>query len=279
MASNGGGAIVNDDSSSLSIINSEFTKNIAVGNGAGKYGNGGAIFTLNALLTVYNSTFTGNSANYAVRGGGAIDALEYKNCARHSIVNVNRSIFLNNTSKEGGAIHNIYGTFTLANSTVTGNKATGNGGAIYNGYGKFTITNTTIKGSSAYDGGAVHNAFGTLTVTSSKITDNRASHDGGAIYNIHGASKIQYNNITGNSASHYGGAIFNSGSNITVHYNNIVDNDGINEVYSPNNNYASVKSYVYAQDNWWGKDEDPSGRISIAGNSVYISGWKHSPQI
>jgi hypothetical protein len=63
-----------------------------------------------------------------------------------------------------------------------------------------------------------------------------------------------------------------------VQHNNIVNNIGNNEIYSPNNMYSSNKATVDARYNWWGDDDNPSGKVSIAKNSVLISPWLSSPQ-
>jgi hypothetical protein len=222
----GGGAIVNDQGSTLIIHDSKFTNNTSLGNG--NYGNGGAIYTFNAHFWAANTTFTDNSANRGSRGGGAIDILTTTQYLTRSSADVISCKFINNTADNGGSIHN--------------------------------------------EGGKL------LTVTKSTFIGNIASHDGGAIYTIHGALKATYNDIENNHAYHYGAAIFNSGHDITVQHNNIVNNIGNNEIYSPNNMYSSNKATVDARYNWWGDNDNPSGKVSIAENSVIISPWLSSPQ-
>ncbi|UTB33039.1 MAG: hypothetical protein NKF70_01835 [Methanobacterium sp. ERen5] len=223
-ASTGGGAIVNDEGSSLTVKNSNFSNNSAIGSGDGLYGNGGGIFSFNARCWVSNSNFTGNSAKVGTRGGGAIDILG-TGYVSHSIASVDHCVFNNNQASMGGAIHVETGSLTIKYSTFTTNTA----------------------------------------------------QNGGAIYNIHGALTATQNNINYNTAINNGAAIFNSGHNISVTHNNIIENTGPNEIYSPNNSYASNKAVVDARYNWWGSNSDPSKNVSNPGNSVLVSPWLSKP--
>lgn len=223
-ASTGGGAIVNDEGSSLTVKNSNFSSNSAIGSGDGLYGNGGGIFSYNAKCWVYNSNFTGNSAKVGTRGGGAIDILG-TGYVGHSVSSVDHCVFNNNQASMGGAIHVETGSLTVKYSTLTGNTA----------------------------------------------------KSGGAIYNIHGALTATYNNINHNTALNDGAAIFNSGHDITVTHNNIMENTGPNEIYSPNNRYATNKAVVDARYNWWGSNSDPSENVSNPGNSVLVNPWRSTP--
>ena len=146
-----GGAMYNCPGSNLTIIDSTVRNNIA--NVGGGICNGG-------LLTILNSTFSGNTARLA---------------------------------KGGGAIFN-YGTLHLANSTISGNKAVGgDGGGIRNGRafnlsGGAQIDNSTISGNSAAVGPAGHSAGGGVVnlrglpvyVQNTIIADNTPQDCGGA---------------------------------------------------------------------------------------------------
>ena len=163
--------------------------------------NGGAIFNnRNGTLTISNSTFTGNSANF-----------------------------------DGGAIFNDRnGTLTISDSTFTDNSADDAGGAIYGTGGTLTISDSTFTDNSAEVGGAIRNAVGRQTINNSTFTNNSADF-GGAIFNdINGALTISDSTFTNNSADS-GGAIFNGGATTSsedTHYENntcfgdITDNGG-----------------------------------------------------
>src|SRR5262249_2452591 len=82
----------------------------------------------------------------------------------------------------GGAIRNVHGTLTVANSTIANNTVPrgdasppdGYGGGIYNDGGTVTITGSTLTGNSAPTGGGVYNGYGTVTITDSTISGNRS---------------------------------------------------------------------------------------------------------
>jgi hypothetical protein len=112
----------------------------------GHPGCGGGIFNA-GTLTVFSSTFSGNSTPDRNQGGGL-----------------------------GGGIYNA-GTLTLIASTLSGNSAT-HGGGIANDGGTATIVSSTLSGNSAdFGGGIIVN--GTLTIASSTLSGNSASAGGG----------------------------------------------------------------------------------------------------
>jgi hypothetical protein len=111
-----GGAIYNCPGSTLTIVNSTITKNVAEAGGA--ICNGGT-------LTIDNSTFSGNFARKH-RGGGIFN---------YGTLTVNNSTFSGNRvgSGSGGAIHNgelfgIHGRLSLNSSTISRNNAAVAGG-------------------------------------------------------------------------------------------------------------------------------------------------------
>ncbi|MDR1979049.1 MAG: hypothetical protein LBQ42_09990 [Synergistaceae bacterium] len=131
---------------------------------------GGAIFVEgNALLNVYNSTFTGCTADSS--GGGTVGG-------------------------GGGAIYlepHGKGTPKLyaANNTFTGNKAAkGTGGAISAYMGNITLVNNQFIGNEAASGGAVGaKGVGKLDIQAGNVfTGNKATYAGGAVDIHHGRS-------------------------------------------------------------------------------------------
>ena len=134
------------------------------------------------------------------------------------------------TTINGLTIRNAYtaiynaGTFTLTNSTLSGNYGTGsgggvNGGGIYN-TGMMTVSNCILSGNSANgsgsppddigQGGGIYNS-GTMTVTYSTLSGNSATGTnvgrGGGILNI-GTLTVTNSTLSGNSAN-FGGGIRN----------------------------------------------------------------------
>ena len=181
-ATGNGGAINNDNGNTINVTSCTFTDNTATNNG-------GAIFS-NGILKVYNSTFTGNNANF------------------------------------GGAISN-FKTFIASGSTFTGNSATSNGGAICtSGTIPATISSSTFSSNTATWGGAIYNDYSAvLTVTGSAFKGNTANNQGGAITNYGTSLTVISSNLTGNNGN-LGGAIYNRGT-ANIQFNRIVGNFAI----------------------------------------------------
>ena len=155
-----GGGIYN--SGALIISNS-----IISGNHAGSYCNanpcsafGGGIYNRGTLMTIKNSTLTGNSAGTAC------------------------STSLSCSVGVGGAFYTSGGTVTLSNSTITGSSAYrcsgtcgGTGGAIVNASGNVSMNNITVSGNPA---GGIFNS-GTATLQNSIISSNSGRNCAGTI--------------------------------------------------------------------------------------------------
>jgi hypothetical protein len=196
-SASGGGAIANGGM--LTVTNSTFSGNSA--RFAGAIDNSGT-------LTVTNSIFSDNRTNNTVRGGGGIN--------NSGTLTVTNSIFSATLGYYGGAIENG-STLTVSSSTFSGNSAAQFGGAIANG-GTLTITNSTFSGNPARFGGGIDNV-GTLTVSSSTFSGNSATQLGGGIDN--GGTLHLHNSLLANSPS--GGDCSNSGTIATNLANLIAD--------------------------------------------------------
>ena len=159
-----GGAILNDYGI-ITVTNSTFLNNSAVGSG-------GAISN-NHPLTVINSTFSNNSSTASVGsvGGGAI--------LTSAPLTISGSTFSDNTADanagSGGAIWNASPGSTITNSTFSGNSA-GAGGGIITTTGDLTITNSTISGNSAVTTGGLAIDGGTINLANTIIANNSASY-------------------------------------------------------------------------------------------------------
>jgi hypothetical protein len=174
-----GGGILLEGSAALNLSNCAFTDNVALGNAAGG-GFGGAIEdTSSGGLTVTNSTFDANEAvgfgpnnpttpGYILALGGAID-VSYNSSSTSTISN---STFTGNqaeggitgASAGGGALSNssiIGATMSVTNCTLSSNAAVGAAG----GDG---ITNF-----GSGQGGGI-NDFSSLNVSNSTLCDNLA---------------------------------------------------------------------------------------------------------
>ncbi|MFI5396702.1 MAG: choice-of-anchor Q domain-containing protein [Candidatus Binatia bacterium] len=143
----------------LTVTNSTFSGNSA-DNGGGIYnGDGGTV-------TVKNSTFSGNSAESL--GGGILNIVGDGIHSQPATVTVTNTTFSGNSAGNGGGGIGNGGTLTLTNSTFTSNSTNGNGGGIANG-GTLTVTNSTFSGNS---GGSISNAIGTVTVTNTILANS-----------------------------------------------------------------------------------------------------------
>jgi predicted outer membrane repeat protein len=143
----GGGAIFLGSTSS--IINSTFSANSAAGSG-------GAVKFDRGTHLITGSTFSAN--NGGVRGG-AIDGSSFTTPAILTIVN---STISGNTAVEGGGISN-QGNITLRNVTITNNTAN-SGGGISALFGVLNFGNTIVAGNITPIGSApeIQNSGGTI---------------------------------------------------------------------------------------------------------------------
>jgi hypothetical protein len=166
-ATTGGGfSDENNGLGTLSVSNSLFIDNSAIGNGGAIFvsgptasllntsiqentagGNGGGLVDSGITLTINNSTFSGNTANGS---GGAIE-LETTGTlsSRSTITNstlANNSALNNAGGTNGGGIDasaTFTGDLVLLNDTITGNFADNGGGVFFNGLsGTFAAQNT-----------------------------------------------------------------------------------------------------------------------------------------
>jgi predicted outer membrane repeat protein len=121
------GGITLSGRAATEILQTGFDTNVTVTKltfteGAAGLGDGGAIEALGTSLTIENSTFTENQAEF----GGAI-------VADDGTVTITNSTFYKNTAEDsGGAIYNDDATLLLTNDTFDANTATtGSGGSLY----------------------------------------------------------------------------------------------------------------------------------------------------
>ena len=135
-------------------------------------GGGGAIFVRGGRLKIVGSTFTGNRCDGTGPdlGGAAVRALSQ----HHGLpVYVVASTFKGGRCSNGSALSSIGVSWSVYNSTFTGNRAIGRG------------ANPASPGTpGGGSGGAIYadgNDF-TVLVAGSTMTDNRAREGGGAIF-------------------------------------------------------------------------------------------------
>ena len=154
------------------------------------------------------------------------------------MLTVTNSTFSGNSSGGGGGIFNSGGTLTVTNSTFSGNSVTGGAGGGIRSSGTLMVTNSTFSGNSATGrGGGIEHNTGTLTVTNSTFSGNSAS-TGGSIFTNGGT--IHYaNTIIANSPS--GGDCVNTGT-IVTNTNNLVEDNTCSPSLSGDPNLGSLAS-------------------------------------
>ncbi|MDE2774701.1 MAG: hypothetical protein OXI77_02065 [Chloroflexota bacterium] len=159
---------------------------------------GGAIYN-KGDLSVSNSRFTDNSADW----GGAI--------FNRGQASVTGSGFTGNAAEQGGAIFNDdEASFSISESSFSGNMSESAGGAIYN-VSEASVSDSSFSGNAAVQGGAIYNTGDArissgINISNSVFTGNSAEW-GGALLTVSEAS-ISDSSLIGNSADHYGGGVY-----------------------------------------------------------------------
>jgi CSLREA domain-containing protein len=138
-------------------------------------GNGGAIRSYYADLTIRDSTIS----------GGDVDA-------------------------RGGGVFSAFGTTTIDGSTISGNDAAF-GGGVSSFSTTTTIDRSTISGNDAAFGGGVYSYQGTTTIESSTIAGNEATADGGGVFTFLSSNPILANTIVAGNAAPDGPDLFGAG--------------------------------------------------------------------
>jgi len=168
------------------------------------------------ILTIINCIFRDN---HVIGYGGAI--------GNENILIIQDSQFINNSLAPvgaglrpairayGGAIANYKGSdVTITNSVFMNNSTLDGGGAIYN-EGTLTITHSLFSHNVASWGGAIVN-FEAMTITDSIFTSNTALREGDAIYNLFNGITTSQNTdyVNDDCSSTYSGIFTDGGGNI-----------------------------------------------------------------
>jgi alpha-tubulin suppressor-like RCC1 family protein len=199
-----GGGVTNDGM--LTVANSTFTGDVS-----GDLG-GGGIYN-SSTLKVDNSTFSGNTGGF---DGGAIYS--------SGTLNVANSTFSGNSTPtgggtggaNGGGIYNT-GTLSVTNSIFSDNTVTAFGGGIYNG-GTLSVANSIFSGNATSNGygGGISN-WGPLSVANSTFSGNTTHNGGGGVaneYSGEGTAIVANSTFSGNSSPYAcggGGGVYNDG--------------------------------------------------------------------
>lgn len=204
-AGSNGGA-VNSLGSRLWIIESTFTQNAAFGVGGGgnvgatgQGGIGGAVYVdnvSNSGTATHEMVFSGCVFNANVSNVEAGAIFGYMNPAEtDSVMTVDACTFCGNRmlGSSGGAVYTLNDTFTMTNSTFSGNWSAGNSGAIRLDNTTSTVTNCTFQSNHGSIGGAIGKFSGLLTLQSVTVAQNTSDTFSGGIFVSTAAANITIN--------------------------------------------------------------------------------------
>ena len=207
----GMGAALYCKDSNLTIINCTFSNNHATGVNS----QGGAVYFNGDKLTIFNSEFIANAADY---DGGAV-------YLKGDYGIINASNFTSNRAYFNGAVYMNSLNGTVDDCLFANNVATNSSGAL--GWVKKengAIVYSQFINNAAPLGGAIYvNEGNNLSVENSKFIKNNAT-TGGAIYWTGGDGIIGNSTFDRNSASEDGGAIYFKGSEGIIVDSNFANN-------------------------------------------------------
>lgn len=160
------------------------------------------------LLTIIDSTLTGNTAGCC---GGAVETIYTTTSISGSQIDSNDAAY------GGGLAFYSSGSVTISDTVITGNDATASGGGLYL-YGLYggsvLIENSTISGNTALETGgglSVRNLYGALTINDTTISGNEALYSGGAYVSTVLSATLDTVTVSGNTATVGPGGVHLSG--------------------------------------------------------------------
>ncbi|MSZ89882.1 MAG: hypothetical protein F2585_11115 [Actinobacteria bacterium] len=183
--------------SSTEISDSEIS-----GNTAGTYGGGITLYKVGDV-TIMNSSISGNQSSSE---GGGLNGIDVGNIA------ISDSTIQGNTGVQGGGGVYIYnaGDVTINSTTFDQNTATqGDGGGLYaTTTDSFTVTNSTVSGNQGADGAGFFLGYnGDVLIANSTFANNvgGSTGRGGAVFSwgSNGDTRIMFSTLSGNS-TYYG---------------------------------------------------------------------------
>ncbi len=195
----------------LTLENTHLLNNIAT--------SAGAIFNSGTIITIEDSSFTGNTATTII--GGAILNINV-------IYSILSSTFENNSAFQGGAIYNNSGDIVrVLNSTFSANNAV-LGGAIYDRAVFGAILNSTFYGNSADAGGAIYGSVNSMYLKNTLFVSN--SPDDCDVTNT--SSTIGDNNISNLEPIYSGCSDLISSLLNPTSIGTLIDNGGLTKTHA-----------------------------------------------
>lgn len=258
VAHGNGGGIFNNTNGTLTVDQSQITRNGTItGLGGGIYNEGEAVLTettvdSNINYGIYNQGASLELVDCTVEGNEGDGINSFKSSSPLVPVTLTNTEIIDNdgdgfngTNAEltitGGSISNNqgHGVFNMSylmmsGTTVSGNIMSDKGGGLYLlNIVSATIENSTISDNSTFgDGGGIYywgvgGSSGVLSLTNVTVSGNSAEGDGGGIIIASNPpSMMELNNVTlsGNRAMGSGQTIYNNGT-VNLH-NTILDSSG-----------------------------------------------------
>ena len=165
----------NDFGGAINLINSSLVTNNCTFSGNIAYLNGGAINLNNSSLYSLKSIFKFNKVAGLYSNGGGISS-------KNSIVDLEETIFDENSADDGGAIYNINTTLKIFSCNFNKNYANWYGGAILSDSVLSIYNSNFNKNKAEYKGGAIHTTRFDYTYNSSLLIENTSMFDNKAEY-------------------------------------------------------------------------------------------------
>jgi len=220
-----GGGLFNDDSGSVTIVESTFTSNAATTDGGGLFNDrtgtvaitgtqvtsnsagrdGGGLYNNDqSTLTAIDSTISQNTA--VGDGGGLLSELA-------ALATLNNTTVAANSAERGGGVFNQDGTVTITASPLSANTASGDGGGFYvTSNGVVNAGNSTLSGNTAEGNGGGFRNEGVVTLSNTRVIDNTSNLDGGGVSNTRVLTLQNGTTVTGNVSGANGGGIASTGN-------------------------------------------------------------------
>lgn len=272
-----GGGLYADSSGSVTITNTYFSENVVKSSN----GDGGALVVYASKGSfITGCHFSGNNAGYTSGNGGAV----YVQSGDATMTDC--SFRDNVAGSQGGAIATYqFSNITISNTTFINNTAsTGGGGAIYvtGSYTNISLTSNTFSYNTAAGCGTLdirESYHCSADLTGNTFTHNRAIgqifgvNSGGVLCTRNASVLIRDNNFSDNSATHDAGVLQVDESDITIERSKFSNNTAGGNGGVLHTNFYPV-SYTIIDSSFTNNKADNGGVMFIgkADSQVNVSG-------
>ena len=226
---------------------------------ADQTGQGGAVFNIDATLTLTDVTLEGNQAD--IDGGAIFNS--------GGTLTLQTTFFQDNSSGEnGGAINSIQASVNILDTGFLSNSASDGGAVAYDGAAAqaLSIVRTTFSTNSATTTGGAVRTNAVASVLDSTFVDNDAPA-GGGIFND-GVFQSLNSTFSANTAATAGGAILNDGR-ATVTNSTLTQNTG-RGIWNVNANTSDL--FLFNSLVAGNPEGDLGGRAADPGSSFNLIG-------